>query len=219
MASGTYNGTITISAPGATTLHVPVTLTITGTGGGGTYGSMYAQPHVHYGTPSSSGGIAALWVNGVGDSSQYNNQGLLLSMSASEPAGSWVGAYIQNVTGISLTELGFDIRDGSQCATTSPRFIVVMMGETSGHVVGGCSTGAIQTNVPAMGWNRVRFNQALLDKATPPITPGMQVQSITLVMDQAPESSTGALGGFAVIDNIDVNGTLITGGTNYSHDD
>jgi hypothetical protein len=224
MSSGTYNGTITISATGATTLNVPVILTVTGTGGGGTYGSMYAQPHVHYGTStSSSGGLAALWVNGVGDSSQYNHQGLVLSMSASEPAGSWVGAYIQNVTGISLTELGFDIRDGSQCTATSPRFIVVMT-DASSHVVGACSTGPIQTgatptNVP-VGWKRVRFNQTLLDQATPTaITAGMKVQSITLVMDQAPESAAGALGGFAVIDNIDVNGTLITGGTNYSHDD
>jgi hypothetical protein len=211
MSSGTYNGTISISAPGATTLTVPVTLTVTGSGGsgGGTGSSMYAQPQVH--DPASSGGVSAQWVDHLGDGSQTNNPGLVLLKNAYAHSGAWAGASIVNAPG-SLTELGLDYLAGGQCTSTSPRFIVVMT-DASSHTVGGCRAGTIQTNTPVMGWERVRYN---LDRANPPITPGMQVQSITLVLDQGPGSGQGAAGGLAVIDNIDVNGTLIGGGTNSS---
>jgi len=220
MTAGTYNGTINISAPGVSTLSVPVTLTISGSSGGGTYGSMYAQPYVYYVSPSpSSGGLSAQWVNRLGNGSGYNNQALVLSKDASAPAGSWAGANILNLpANLSLTELGFDYRDGGQCTATSPRFIVTMVGDSTPHVLGGCSTGAIQKNAPVMGWNRVRFNQTLLDSATPAITPGMQVQSITLVMDQAPESVPGALGGLVLVGNVDINGTLINSGPTYRNE-
>jgi hypothetical protein len=217
MASGTYNGTIVISATGATTLNVPVTLTITGTSGGGTSGPMYAQPYVHYGT-TSSGGLAALWVNDLGDTTQYNNQGLVLSMSASAPAGSWAGAYIQNIgSSLSLTELGFDIRDASQCTATSPR-LVVETTVTGTHVF-GCSTGTIQPATPVVGWRRVRFNLNPAAPAPPIFTPGETVKSITLVLDQGPGTDPSTGGGLAVIDNIYINDTFITGGRNDSHDD
>ena len=206
MSSGTYNGTISISANGATTITVPVTLTVSGSGGsGGGTSSMYVQPRVH--DSNSSGGVSAQWVDGLG---YGNGRALVLSKNANASAGSWAGASILNVSGTSLGELGFDYRVGSECTTTSPRFVVVTTDAVT-HVVGGCSTGTEQSNTPAMGWERIRYN---LDKANPPITPGMSVQSITLVMDQAPGSVSGVSGGFAVIDNIDINGTLITGGTN-----
>ena len=209
MPAGTYNGDIQISSPGKSSVSVPITFTIT-SATEGTSGAMYAQPYVY--DPTSSRALAAMWVNGlgVGIGTQSHNRAMVLVKNASAPAGSWAGVNILNVSGVSLTELGFDYRDGSQCTATSPRFIVITTDSVT-HVLGGCSTGTIQTNVPYMGWRRVRFDQTHIDAATPPITPGMQVQSITLVMDQGPDSVTGASGGFAVIDNIDVNGTLITG--------
>jgi len=173
--------------------------------------------------PTQSGGLAAVWVDNLGttphNTSDPRNQGLVLAKNATAPSGSLTGAVITNVQG-SLTELGFDYRDGGQCTATSPRFVVVTA--TSGtHVVGGCSKGTI-TAAPTMGWKRVRFK--LTDSSiqtSPSILPGDSVSSITLVMDQGPETGSSAAGGLVVIDNIEVNGTLVGKGssTSTSRDD
>jgi hypothetical protein len=182
---------------------------------------MFAQTYMY--DPTQSGGLAAAWVDNLGttphNTSDPRNQGLVLAKNATAPSGSLTGAVITNVQG-SLTELGFDYRDGGQCTATSPRFVVVTA--TSGtHVVGGCSKGTI-TAAPTMGWKRVRFK--LTDSSiqtSPSILPGDSVSSITLVMDQGPETGSSAAGGLVVIDNIEVNGTLVGKGssTSTSRDD
>ena len=68
-----------------------------------------------------------------------------------------------------------------------------------------------------MGWKRVRFK--LTDSSiqtSPSILPGDSVSSITLVMDQGPETGSSAAGGLVVIDNIEVNGTLVGKGSSMS---
>jgi hypothetical protein len=59
-----------------------------------------------------------------------------------------------------------------------------------------------------IGWKRVRFNLLLPEQTTPPITPGMQVKSITMILDQGPETGVAAAGGLVVIDNININGQI-----------
>jgi hypothetical protein len=212
MAAGTYGAQINISTPNGMTVSVPVSLTITSGsgGGGGTSGGMSAQAYMY--DPTQSGALAAAWVDNLGttphNTSDPLNQGLVLAKDATAPTGSLTGAVITNVQG-SLTELGFDYRAGGQCTSTSPRFLVVISGVT--HVVQGCS--AVTTAAPMMkGWNRVRFNLADTGQTSPPITPGQQVSSITLVLDQGPGTASAA-GGLVVIDNIDVNGTFVGKGT------
>jgi hypothetical protein len=109
---------------------------------------------------------------------------------------------IRNAEGITLTELGYDIRNGSQCTASSPRFVVV----TSDDVVHkiGCSTGTAQPS-PATGWKRLRFDPSNPAQTAPAITPGSKVKSIHIVLDDGPE--TGA--SMVVLDNININGTFI----------
>jgi hypothetical protein len=220
LSSGTYTGAIQLSATGATGVSVPVTLTVSsstciddcgsGGSGGGSTGSMTAQPYSN--DPNSSGTVTSLWIERLGmpTGSQSHDPGLLLSKNTGAPSGTWTGATIRNASG-SLTELGYDYRDGGQCTTTSPRFIVVTTDNIT-HVVGGCSKGTV-TSAGMTGWKRVRFNLADTSQTSPAITPGETVSSITLVLDLGPEAGSTAAGGLAVIDNIDVNGTFVSPGS------
>jgi hypothetical protein len=209
MSQGTYSGMIMVSASGLKSINVPVTLNVTsGTcvyNCGGTM-SMYAQPYTY--DPTYSGTVAALWVDHLGvptaNHSTTGDPGLVLSKNASPNAtavttGSYAGAYIRNVSG-SLTELGYDYREGGQCTATSPHFVLVVPSGT--HTL-GCSTGT-STAGPVKGWIRVRFDLAKLG-----LLPGDTVTSLKLVLDYGPESGATAAGGMVVIDNIDVNGKFV----------
>ncbi len=109
---------------------------------------------------------------------------------------------IQNAEGNTLTELGYDIRNGSQCTAKSPRFVVVTSDDAVHKI--GCSTGTTQPS-PATGWKRLRFDPTNPSQTVPAITPGSKVKSIHIVLDDGPE--TGA--SLVVLDNIDVNGTFL----------
>ena len=209
MAAGTYGAQINITAANGKTATVNVALIITSgscdDGCGGNTGTPYAAPFVS--DPNSPGTLSAQWVNllGMPTNNSNGNPGLVLSMDVSAPQGSQTGATITNVQG-PLTELGFDYREGGQCTATSPRFIVVTTDSVT-HTVGGCSKGTMTT--PMMGWTRVRFNLTDQAQTSPVILPGDSVSSITLVMDQGPETGSSSAGGLVVIDNIDVNGTFV----------
>jgi hypothetical protein len=223
MSAGTYSGMIQLSGTGAKDKSIPVTLNVTlrggkncdeDCGGGGAGTSMYAEPYVN--DPDSSGTLTAVWVDLMGTptgSQSTVDPGLVLSKNSTSSAKSQTGAFIRNVQG-PLTELGFDYRDGGQCNATSPRFVVVTADSVT-HVVGGCSKGTI-TAAPMMGWKRVRFNLTDTAQTSPAILAGDSVTSITLVLDQGPETGSTAAGGLVVIDNIDVNGTIVGKGAAVS---
>jgi hypothetical protein len=229
LASGTYIGTIRLAAQGATGINLPVVLRVVsaedggggddgggddGSGSGSTSGSggtsgdasVHAWPYAY--DPASSNSVAATWVDGTGVSStataaaDFRKQGLLLSKTSAASSQAQAGVVIRNVEGLSLTELGYDIRSGGQCTAKSPRFVVV----TSDDVVHkiGCSTGTAQP-APAAGWKRLRFDPTNPAQTTPVIQSGSKVKSIHLVLDDGPESGASLV----VLDNIDINGTLI----------
>ena len=215
MAAGSYGAQINVTAQNGKTTTVSVALIITsgsGGGGGGTRSGMNAQAYV---SDTQSGTLAAAWVDNLGTSPHNTNdplnRGLVLAKGASASVTALAGATIQNVTGISLTELGFDFRAGITCSTDSPHFVVVTTDGVT-HTVGGCSSSAAagQTTAP-MGWMRLRFNPS---QATPPIQAADQVQSISVVLDKGanqPGSSPtqNATGSIVVIDNITINGTIV----------
>jgi hypothetical protein len=218
MSQGTYSGMIMVSASGLKSINVPVTLSVTA--GSCTYNcggttTMYAQPYTY--DPNSSGTVAAFWVDHLGvpttNYSSTGDPGLVLSKNASPnattPTGSYTGAYIRNVSG-SLTELGYDYREGGQCTATSPHFVLVV---SSGTHTLGCSTGT-STAGPVKGWIRVRFDLAKLG-----LLPGDTVMSLKLVLDYGPESGATAAGGMVVIDNIDVNGKFVGKQSTQRRDD
>jgi len=224
MSPGTYSGMIQVSTQDAGSKTVSVTLNVTScvSNCGGTGTTIYAAPYVY--DPSSSGTLAAQWVDRLGVPTGNLlfpvDPALVLSKNATAPAGSIAGAYIRNSTG-SLTELGFDYREGGQCTTTSPHFVVVT--SLSGtHVVGGCSKGTITApmigTTPVVGWKRVRFTLTDPLQISPALLPGDTITSITLVLDQGPGTDPAAAGGLVVIDNIDINGTLVGRGSGSTTD-
>src|SRR3989442_1733904 len=212
MPAGSHSGTIDVSAPGAKSLSVAVTLMVTSPASddhddeGGHGSGLSADAYVY--DPMHSGAVAAQWVDGIGvPMHNAGNQGLLLSKNASGSAEAQAGAVIKNAQGLTLTELGFDVREGGQCSAGSPHFVVVTNDDVT-HVVGGCVKGTTQTSL-AIGWKRMRFDPSKPELASPPITPGQQVKSIAVMLDQGPEAGANAGGGLVVLDNITINGKVV----------
>ena len=217
LSMGTYSGMITLTA-GTRKTYVYVTVYVaTSTGGGGELGGeaeseLAIQPIVNDPTNSDTVGAALLDAAGVPVSSQSasntGNVALALSKTAHAPAGTSAGAQLvpaENLT--KLTELGFDVRQGGHCTANSPHFLVVTSDDIT-HVLTGCANGTIQT-APAQGWIRVRFDPANPAQASPPVAPGQQIKSITIVLDEGPEATPKPGGGLVVLDNIDVNGVIV----------
>jgi hypothetical protein len=188
-----------------------------GTGGGSTSSSVMAQSFVH--DPTRAGDVAASWVDYLGASphnaSDPLNRGLVLSKGSTAGTDAMAGATIQNVTGMSLTELGFDFQAGVLCTNDSPHFVVRTTNGVT-HTLGGCTAAASQSS-PAMGWMRLRFDPK---SATPAITSTDHVQSISIVLDKGSNQpgstpTQNAAGSIVVIDNIDING-MFTGKSSSS---
>jgi Viral BACON domain len=187
-----------------------------GSGGGGGDDSLHAWPYAY--DPAGSNTVAATWLDGTGAVTNSSSggssaastttptdsrqQGLLLSKTSAASNQAQAGVVIRNVEGITLTELGYDIRTGGQCTAKSPRFVVVTMDDVVHKI--GCSTSTSQP-APAAGWTRLRFDPTNPAQTAPAIAAGTKVKSIYLVLDGGPE--TGA--SLVVLDNIDINGTLI----------
>jgi hypothetical protein len=152
----------------------------------------------------------------TGDSSDNHNQGLLLVKTGPTANFAAAQADINGVKGIHLTELGYDIRkprtfadsSGSQCGAGAPRFDVITSDNVD-HFVGCASPTPGQTTV-GIGWLRLRYAPAT---AFPPILPTDTVKSITIIFDEGQDVAPWNFG-LAVLDNIDINGTLIGQGDN-----
>jgi hypothetical protein len=144
----------------------------------------------------------------TGDPRDDRNQGLLLAKTGPTNNDASAGATIQGVKNLVLTELGYDIRKpaafadprGSHCGAGAPRFNVVTQdGET--HFIGCASPPPLQTTTGF--WIRLRWTPA---QALPPIT--SPVRSIEIVFDEGQDTGPDNFG-LAVLDNIDINGTLV----------
>ena len=216
LASGTYSATIKLTSPGSAGLNVPVVLTVFSADDGGgesesvdgstvsTESALRASTYAY--DPTGTNSVAANWVDGTGAAATLpadsRVQGLLLSKTSAASVQAQAVVVIRNAEGTTLTELGYDIRNGSQCTAKSPRLVVV----TSDDVVHkiGCSTGTAQPS-PATGWKRLRFDPTNAAQTVPAIAPGTRVKSIHIVLDDGPEAGASMV----VLDNINVNGTFI----------
>ncbi|MFB3814936.1 MAG: hypothetical protein ACE14L_12585 [Terriglobales bacterium] len=199
LAAGTYSGMLQISATN-TSAAVPITLIVSSTTAGTDGVRLDPAPFTY--DPTGTNGVSAIWVYGAGNNATANHdalQGLVLVKNGPSSTDAQAGVHVQGAAGLSLTELGFDIRTG-QCTASGPHFAVVTS-DGAAHVL-PCS-GGVQQAAPAAGWQRVRFD---LNRAIPAIAVGQAVTSIDLVLSAGPDSNSG----FAVVDNIDVNGKLIT---------
>lgn len=154
----------------------------------------------------------------TGDSKDKKNEGLLLVKTGPTTNFAAAGAQLKKVKGITLSELGYDIRKsggnttsplGSHCGAGAPRFNVVTQDGTT-HFL-GCNSPTATTQTPAStGWIRLRWTTTGLAAAFPPIGPTDVVQRIDIIFDEGQDASGGPdMFGAAIIDNIDVNGMLV----------
>jgi hypothetical protein len=190
---------------------------------------------VHTFDPGHTGLVGGEWVKGIGcptggtftdsvctsgDPSDQSNWGLLLSKTGPTSNNASMEAELHNPKGVTLTELGYDIRtleypfnvQGSHCGAGAPRFDIVT---TTGTFFIGCRSpvAMFTSGVAGSGdaWTRLRWSPPLAFGA--PCGPGPcaitgTVQRIVIVFDEG--SDTGAdFFGAAVLDNIDVNGQLV----------
>jgi len=181
--------------------------------------------------PNGTHLVASEWKGGLGcpiidpacvpgDQRDKRNQGLLLAKTGPTSNNASAGATITGVNGITLKELGYDLRKpnliadprGSHCGAGAPRFNVVTKDNVT-HFIGCASPPPAETAL-GNGWIRLRW---LAQEAFPPILPTDEVRSMSIVFDEGQDTGPDNFG-LAVLDNIDVNGVLIGSGPNRPGD-
>jgi hypothetical protein len=171
--------------------------------------------------PDHTHTVVAKWVTNLGlpDAKGNRDKGLLLSKQipqgqTSSNTNSAAGVTIKGVKGMHLTEVGFDLRNGSHCGAGAPRFNVLTTDNVF-HFVGGCANaGSKLADTPQQGWTRVRIDPSVNNvQAFPAVTPTEIVKSIELIVDEGTDTGPDNSGMY-VLDNIDINGVLISRGHN-----
>jgi hypothetical protein len=156
-----------------------------------------------------------------GDSKDKRTEGLLLVKTGPTLTNfAAAGAKLEGVKGMTLTELGYDIRKpgastsdprGSQCDADSPRFNITT---TTGFYFLACNSPPPDSATAGAGWMRLRWGNgsagsvlaSLNGQTLQPVTG--EVKSIEIVFDEGQDFGPTNFGE-AVLDNIDVNGTLV----------
>lgn len=133
------------------------------------------------------------------------NKGLLLAKTGPTANVAAAGAVLEDVPS-HVTELGYDLRKagadqtdprGSHCGGGAPRFLVI---DTSDNFIPiACNSPAPVVTQSSDAWMRLRWTVDIND-----------VKAIQIIFDEGQDGG-GAPDrfGLAVLDNIDVNGTLI----------
>lgn len=137
------------------------------------------------------------------DKNDPKNQGLLLNKVGPTPNDASATAELKDVSGIKVTELGYDIRKpagaadprGSHCGAGAPRFNVTYA--DGSHEFIGCNSPPASSEQPGDGWTRLHWTLS-----------GKAVKSIRIVFDEGTDTGPDNFG-LAVLDNIDVNGVVV----------
>jgi len=177
-------------------------------------------------SPAGSRIVTAAWLGGMGlpDNGGMNattpgdpHTGLLLSKNGPTVDCSSSGARITGVSGMTVDAnfaLGFDYRLGGHCGAGAPRFNV---DTDKGFFFVGCAN-APQSAAPQdpAQWSRTRSALTTCGVECFPsaIPVGAKIKSISIVFDEGTDSVTNDSQGvgLAVIDNIYINGQIITSG-------
>jgi hypothetical protein len=155
----------------------------------------------------------------VGDPKDEHNEGLLLVKTGPTPNNASAVAELHNVKGITLTELGYDIRKlgnstsplGSHCGAGAPRFNILT---TTGFFGIGCNSPPADTQVVGSGWLRLRWGGSVplmgFQNFVTLVPVTGEVKRIQIVFDEGQDASGGPdQFGAAILDNIDVNNSLV----------
>jgi hypothetical protein len=102
-----------------------------------------------------------------------------------------------------VTEIGFDIRNDSHCGAGAPRFNIQTTTGKSYFL--GCNSPAPTTTTPGTDWTRRRWADPAGVQAYNASTSALEaitdpIKSISIVFDEP---------GLAVLDNVDLNGTMV----------
>jgi hypothetical protein len=137
----------------------------------------------------------------TGDPNDRENKGLLMVKTGPTANNASAYAVLKDVPS-TVTELGYDLRKpvsaadprGSHCGAGAPRFNVTT---STGTTFIGCNSppGVLAATSPA--WIRLRWDVAFTD-----------VKSIAILFDEGQDAGPDNFGA-AVLDNIDVNGTIV----------
>jgi hypothetical protein len=156
--------------------------------------------------------VEAAWIpqEGLPDAGN-SNHALFLAKDGLTAINASSGAIIQGVSGITLTELGYDVRTDGHCGAGAPRFNVTMSNDGI-HFI-GCAVGPVfgppLTDPQGNTWIRKRWDAAALANPVityPPITAlSGTVVRISIVFDEGTDQGEG----FTHLDNIDINTVLI----------
>jgi len=169
--------------------------------------------------------VAAEWKGGIGctsadpcgvagDTHDNFGVGLLLAKTGTTAQFASAGVTLTGTRGITLTELGYDLRKpiatadprGSHCGAGAPRFNITTDDGVT-HFVGCSSPPPTSQATVGLGWIRLRWLEPLTT-AFPPVLPGSTIVGISIVFDEGTDAGPDNFG-LAVLDNIDVNGQLI----------
>jgi hypothetical protein len=159
----------------------------------------------------------------TGDSRDKNNEGLLLAKTGPTSNNAEPFVELKNLKSVAITELGYDIRKtgsttdlrGSTCSVQAPMFQLQTKAGDVYYI--GCMSPPPDTQLAGDGYLRLRWGgsvplMAYLNGTTlTPIT-GMAFDKVFIVFQDGYEGLTTAdqsKFGLAVLDNIDVNGTLV----------
>lgn len=161
--------------------------------------------------------VDAEWApnQGLPDQVGTKNDALLLTKLGKTTTNAASGATITNVKGITLTELGFDVRSDGHCGAGAPRFDVVTSDGTD-HFAGCAAATTTPDGTDPQGniWLKKRFDvSGTSTNVFPPIVPGTTVKNIAVVFDEGIDTGPD-FKGYTYVDNIDINGFLIGQGTN-----
>jgi len=150
--------------------------------------------------PEDTDLVVSAWLTGVGLPDAGNsNHALSLQKNTTTATNALAGAkirWLKDKLVTDLTELGFDYMNGGHCTANAPRFVVTV---DAVEFTFGCSTG---TATPApddtVNWTRVRFSLSTLPT-------GGTINDARVIFDEGTDAGTGSI----LLDNIDINGSLI----------
>jgi hypothetical protein len=173
--------------------------------------------------PGNTKLVASQWISGIGcptnakqttggtysdpacpkgDPKDNENKGLLMAKTGPTTNNASAVAQLKDIPSSTVTELGYDLRKagadqndprGSHCGAGAPRFNVVT---SSGTFFVGCNSPP-PTVTPGEGFMRLRWSVNFTD-----------VKAIYIIFDEGTDTGPDNFGA-AVLDNIDLNGTLV----------
>jgi len=186
-------------------------------------GPVFHEAHPGEFDPGKTNLVNAAWLSGIGcptavtlsDGSTYNdsgcptgdskdkkNEGLLLAKTGPTSNNASSFAVLKDVPS-TVSELGYDIRKagapgsatGSHCGAGAPRFNIVT---TTGTFFIGCNSPPGTPTAASNGWTRLRWTGLTFT----------DVKEIDVLFDEGQDTGPDNFGA-AILDNIDVNTTLV----------